>query len=188
MVALRCPFPDNCHGFASPELSDLGRGSTGSRPTSHCRLTGGERRPVFFDPARTMPPLLERDRWSMWKGGESVLFDDSWNHEVANSGKGDRVVLVPDVLRPVPWPVSVFGRLLRRPRIPPRETWGEVLGRFGLATPTSLLRLPERLPSIRPPRPTEGLLPGSYGAPEVFSESPRRLSSARDTNLAPWAP
>jgi len=97
-------------------------------------------------PERDPPRLRVKDRWYTWKEGESVLFDDSWNHEVENASDGLRAVLVTDVLRPVPWPVSAFGRLLRRLRIPPRETWDDVLERFGLDD--SHLRVPD--PAARP--------------------------------------
>ena len=41
---------------------------------------------------------VEGDVWE----GSSVLFDDTWNHEVFNQSSGDRVVLLLDVLRPLP--------------------------------------------------------------------------------------
>jgi aspartyl/asparaginyl beta-hydroxylase (cupin superfamily) len=37
-----------------------------------------------------------------WKDGQGVLFDDSWNHEVINNSAQRRVVLIVDVLRPMP--------------------------------------------------------------------------------------
>lgn len=93
-------------------------------------------------PREAPPRLRVKDQWYTWKDGESVLFDDSWNHEVENESDELRVVLVTDVLRPLPWPLSLFGRLLRRLRVPPRESWDEVLVRFGLddshVTPPSL--------------------------------------------------
>ena len=30
------------------------------------------------------------------------MFDDSWDHEVTNKAKGDRVVLIVDIRRPMP--------------------------------------------------------------------------------------
>ena len=39
----------------------------------------------------------------MWKEGESILFDDSWEHEVYNKSNDIRVVLIVDFLRPMPF-------------------------------------------------------------------------------------
>lgn len=38
----------------------------------------------------------------VWKEGEGVLFDDSWPHEVENASDETRVVLLIDILRPLP--------------------------------------------------------------------------------------
>ena len=38
----------------------------------------------------------------VWKAGEVVMFDDSWPHEVINESPEPRVVLIVDVLRPLP--------------------------------------------------------------------------------------
>ncbi|MBL1080291.1 aspartyl/asparaginyl beta-hydroxylase domain-containing protein [Nocardia sp. 2] len=48
------------------------------------------------------PSIRVRDEWHTWQEGQSVLFDDSWEHEVKNNSNGDRVVLIVDVLRPMP--------------------------------------------------------------------------------------
>ena len=53
-------------------------------------------------PANNPPALRVKDKWYEWKEGEAVLFDDSHHHEVANIAEEDRVVLVVDVLRPMP--------------------------------------------------------------------------------------
>jgi len=37
-----------------------------------------------------------------WEEGKSILFDDSWEHEVYNKSDGLRVVLIVDFLRPMP--------------------------------------------------------------------------------------
>ena len=49
------------------------------------------------------PPRLRvnRDLYT-WKEGESVLFDDSWEHEVINESDSVRVVLILDFMRPLP--------------------------------------------------------------------------------------
>jgi aspartyl/asparaginyl beta-hydroxylase (cupin superfamily) len=53
---------------------------------------------------REKPPRIRvKDRYYTWKEGESLLFDDSWNHEVENQAESERVVLIVDVARPRPW-------------------------------------------------------------------------------------
>jgi aspartyl/asparaginyl beta-hydroxylase (cupin superfamily) len=47
-----------------------------------------------------------KDRYHTWREGESLLFDDSWNHEVVNESDGIRVILIVDILRPMPSPVQ----------------------------------------------------------------------------------
>jgi aspartyl/asparaginyl beta-hydroxylase (cupin superfamily) len=55
------------------------------------------------------PPYMRiRDKKHVWQEGISILFDDSWDHEVYNESEGDRVVLIVDILRPMPW----YGHLL----------------------------------------------------------------------------
>lgn len=50
------------------------------------------------------PPFIRvKDEKYTWKKAEAVLFDDSWEHEVVNDSAEMRVVLLVDVLRPVPW-------------------------------------------------------------------------------------
>ena len=46
--------------------------------------------------------------------GESMLFDDSWEHEVFNHCPQDRVVLIVDIRRPMPFPFDATNRA-RRP-------------------------------------------------------------------------
>lgn len=62
------------------------------------------------------PPFIRvLDRNHVWKEGEDVLFDDSWDHEVVNSSKERRVVLIVDVLRPLPaFPAAVNRWFVRR--------------------------------------------------------------------------
>lgn len=48
------------------------------------------------------PTIRVRDQTYCWKTGESVLFDDTWEHEVTNNSSGLRAVLILDVLRPLP--------------------------------------------------------------------------------------
>jgi aspartyl/asparaginyl beta-hydroxylase (cupin superfamily) len=66
-------------------------------------------------PAAKPPQLRVRGEPYTWREGESVLFDDSHDHEVINSSDGPRVVLIVDIPRPMPLPQALanrFGRVL----------------------------------------------------------------------------
>lgn len=45
-----------------------------------------------------------------WEEGKSLIFDDTYKHEVWNDTEGMRAVLFMDVLRPLPFPVSALNR------------------------------------------------------------------------------
>ncbi len=47
-----------------------------------------------------------------WQEGRSMVFDDTFNHEVWNDTDETRVVLFVDVLRPLPEPESTINRLI----------------------------------------------------------------------------
>jgi ornithine lipid ester-linked acyl 2-hydroxylase len=47
-----------------------------------------------------------------WDEGKSMIFDDTFNHEVWNDTDETRVVLFVDVLRPLPFPESAINRLI----------------------------------------------------------------------------
>jgi aspartyl/asparaginyl beta-hydroxylase (cupin superfamily) len=47
-----------------------------------------------------------------WEQGQSMVFDDTFNHEVWNDTEETRVVLFVDVLRPLPFPESLINRLI----------------------------------------------------------------------------
>jgi ornithine lipid ester-linked acyl 2-hydroxylase len=47
-----------------------------------------------------------------WEAGRSMIFDDTFNHEVWNDTDETRVVLFVDVLRPLPFPESAINRLI----------------------------------------------------------------------------
>jgi ornithine lipid ester-linked acyl 2-hydroxylase len=49
---------------------------------------------------------------SHWEEGKSMIFDDTFNHEVWNDTDETRVVLFVDVLRPLPFPESTINRLI----------------------------------------------------------------------------
>jgi beta-hydroxylase len=45
-----------------------------------------------------------------WREGESLIFDDSYIHEAWNDSDSYRVVLIVDVIRPLPFPFSALNR------------------------------------------------------------------------------
>lgn len=47
-----------------------------------------------------------------WQSGKSIIFDDSYNHEVWNNTNEERVVLFVDFLRPLPYLPSILNRTL----------------------------------------------------------------------------
>jgi aspartyl/asparaginyl beta-hydroxylase (cupin superfamily) len=47
-----------------------------------------------------------------WAEGESLVFDDSYNHEAWNDADGDRVVLFLDVVRPCRFPFNLLNKLI----------------------------------------------------------------------------
>jgi ornithine lipid ester-linked acyl 2-hydroxylase len=52
------------------------------------------------------------DDFRHWEEGKSMIFDDTFNHEVWNDTEETRVVLFVDVLRPLPSPESAINRLI----------------------------------------------------------------------------
>jgi ornithine lipid ester-linked acyl 2-hydroxylase len=52
------------------------------------------------------------DDYRRWEQGRSMIFDDTFNHEVWNDTDETRVVLFVDVLRPLPSPESAINRAI----------------------------------------------------------------------------
>jgi len=52
------------------------------------------------------------DQFCGWQEGKSLIFDDSFEHEVWNESAGVRVVLFVDFLRPVRFPASLLQHLI----------------------------------------------------------------------------
>ncbi|HMQ09883.1 MAG TPA: aspartyl/asparaginyl beta-hydroxylase domain-containing protein [Oligoflexia bacterium] len=50
------------------------------------------------------------ETWLSWQQGKSILFDDTYEHEVINNTNEDRVVLFLDIVRPFYWPISWLNR------------------------------------------------------------------------------
>jgi aspartyl/asparaginyl beta-hydroxylase (cupin superfamily) len=61
-------------------------------------------------PENNPPTIRIKDQYHTWQEGQSILFDDSWNHEVINHSDGDRVVLIVDIRRPMPLPFDSLNR------------------------------------------------------------------------------
>jgi aspartate beta-hydroxylase/beta-hydroxylase len=64
-------------------------------------------------PEKNPPSIRLKDQIYTWNEGASVLFDDSWEHEVYNQCEGDRVVLIVDIRRPMPQPFDAVNRLVQ---------------------------------------------------------------------------
>ncbi|MCW5633950.1 MAG: aspartyl/asparaginyl beta-hydroxylase domain-containing protein [Rubrivivax sp.] len=89
-------------------------------------------------PARNPPSIRIKDRTHTWVEGGSILFDDSWNHEVFNQSDETRVVLIVDVLRPMPWPYHVVNWIALRllgPISDEARTAARNIRRYSRATP-----------------------------------------------------
>lgn len=52
------------------------------------------------------------DQYYVWEEGKSIVFDDTYNHEVWNDTDGYRVVLFVDFVRPVKFPFNLLNKLL----------------------------------------------------------------------------
>lgn len=62
-------------------------------------------------PAVNPPSIRIKDIMYTWKEQEGILFDDTWEHEVYNESDGMRVVLMIDVLRPMPFYLHIINYL-----------------------------------------------------------------------------
>ncbi|HEX6099233.1 MAG TPA: aspartyl/asparaginyl beta-hydroxylase domain-containing protein [Thermoanaerobaculia bacterium] len=65
-------------------------------------------------PKQNPPQIRVRDQYYTWKEGESVLFDDSWEHEIYNQADEVRAVLIVDVMRPFIAPIFALTLLFRK--------------------------------------------------------------------------
>jgi aspartyl/asparaginyl beta-hydroxylase (cupin superfamily) len=64
---------------------------------------------------RVDPPSMRvKDQVHTWQEGRSILFDDSWNHQVYNTSPERRVVLIVDVVRPMAWRFHAVNWLVTR--------------------------------------------------------------------------
>src|ERR1700682_3013038 len=69
-------------------------------------------------PKNNPPRMRVKDQFHTWEESRSIVFDDSWDHEVYNKSDDLRAVLIVDFLRPLPLPLHmanwVVTRLLMR--------------------------------------------------------------------------
>ena len=65
-------------------------------------------------PEHKPPSIRIKSHHHVWKEGQGVLFDDSWDHEVYNESADIRVVLIVDILRPMSMPLHAMNWLLNR--------------------------------------------------------------------------
>jgi aspartate beta-hydroxylase/beta-hydroxylase len=63
-------------------------------------------------PKNSPPCIRIKDEVYEWKEQESILFDDTWEHEVINNSKQERVVLIMDILRPLPFLPKQINRFI----------------------------------------------------------------------------
>lgn len=63
-------------------------------------------------PISNPPTLIVNSKEYTWREGEGVLFDDSWPHAVVNLSQDYRVVLIIDVLRPMPWLPTLLNKVV----------------------------------------------------------------------------
>lgn len=90
-------IPDVCQAFVS--ILEPGK----SVPAHNGPLAGILRYHLCLKTAQLdRPKIRVRDQWHEWSEGKAILFDDTWEHEVVNNAKEIRVVLIVDILRPLP--------------------------------------------------------------------------------------
>jgi aspartate beta-hydroxylase len=58
------------------------------------------------------PQIIVKDIPYTWQEKKAVLFDDTWPHEVKNNSTQRRVVLIVDVLRPMPKFASLLNKVI----------------------------------------------------------------------------
>jgi aspartyl/asparaginyl beta-hydroxylase (cupin superfamily) len=59
------------------------------------------------------PRIRVKDQFYQWREAESIVFDDSWEHQVYNESSDIRVVLIVDFLRPMPAAAQAVNRMFK---------------------------------------------------------------------------
>jgi aspartyl/asparaginyl beta-hydroxylase (cupin superfamily) len=62
-------------------------------------------------PKNNPPSMRVKDQRHTWEEGKSIVFDDSWDHDVYNKSDDIRVVLIVDFLRPMPMVAHAVNKL-----------------------------------------------------------------------------
>jgi beta-hydroxylase len=125
LYAFGIPSRRNCE--MCPETARILRRIPGLKTAFFSILSPGKRIPVHRGPYNgvlryhlglKVPADRERcwirigDQVHLWNEGESLIFDDSYNHEVHNDTDEYRVVLFVDFVRPTRQPVDLLNRFL----------------------------------------------------------------------------
>lgn len=63
-------------------------------------------------PKENPPQIIINQQPYTWRESEAILFDDSWPHEVQNQSNESRVVLIIDILRPMPFLPNLLNRFV----------------------------------------------------------------------------
>lgn len=109
-VALLAGVPDLYQAFFSVLAPGTGVPPHEGPYRGYLRYHLGLRVPIGHPPR-----IRVLDRSYVWREGEDVLFDDSWDHEVINEATEPRVILIVDILRPMAGvPAAVNRWLVRR--------------------------------------------------------------------------
>ena len=108
-TALLCQLPNVYQAFFS--ILDPGK----SIP-AHCgTYLGYLRYHLGLRVPKDEPPRMRvKDQIHVWREGRSILFDDSLEHEVYNKSEDLRVVLIVDLLRPMPFHLHACNWTLTR--------------------------------------------------------------------------
>lgn len=86
-----------------------------SIPVHHGPYRGYLRYHLGIKVPKNQPPSIRiKDEIYHWKERESLLFDDTWDHEVRNESKEERVVLILDLLRPLPYFPDLLNRFITK--------------------------------------------------------------------------
>jgi aspartyl/asparaginyl beta-hydroxylase (cupin superfamily) len=64
-------------------------------------------------PKEKPPRIRVKDQYHQWSEGSGIVFDDTWEHQVYNEASELRVVLIVDVLRPMPAVPHALNRFMR---------------------------------------------------------------------------
>jgi aspartyl/asparaginyl beta-hydroxylase (cupin superfamily) len=106
-----CQLLDNIPGLVQAFFSILDAGK--SIPLHAGPYRGFLRYHLALEVPTTNPPSLHIEgQQYVWQEGEAILFDDTFYHEVVNEADEDRVILVVDVLRPLPQMAHLVNRLI----------------------------------------------------------------------------